>query len=117
MYSGGTIFVDHATQYIDLHCQVFLGGSDTIRSKELHELKASEHGIQVKTYHGENGGFKSKIFKDDINKGNQHLTLSGVGAHGQNGVAERAIGTVVNSAWTIMLHQALLWSEHFDIRL
>ena len=48
MYSGGTIFVDHASQYINLHCQVSLGTSDTIRSKELHELRSSEHGIHVK---------------------------------------------------------------------
>ena len=40
-----------------------------------------------------------------------------MGTYGQNGVAERAIGTVVNSACTMMLHQALLWPEHFDIRL
>ena len=62
MYSGGTIFVDHASQYIDLYCQVSLGASDTIRSKELHEFKASEHGTQVKSYHGDNKVFKSKLF-------------------------------------------------------
>ena len=45
-----------------------------------------------------------KNFKDDIAKRNQQLIFSGVGAHGQNGVAERDIGTVVNSARTMMLH-------------
>ena len=45
------------------------------------------------------------------------MSFSGVGAHGQNGVAERAIQTTVNSARTMMLHQALLWPEHFDMRL
>ena len=45
------------------------------------------------------------------------LTLSGVGAHGQNGVAERSIGTTINSARTMLLHQTLLWAEQFDIHL
>ena len=36
---------------------------------------------------------------------------------GQNGVAEQAIQTVVTSARTMMLHQALLWPEHFDMWL
>ena len=43
------------------------------------------------------------------------MSYSGVGAHGQNEVAERAIQTVVNSASTMMLHQVLLWPEHFDM--
>ena len=37
--------------------------------------------------------------------------------YGQNGVAERSIQTVVNSARTMMLHQALMWPEQFDMRL
>ena len=117
MYSGGTIFIDHASGYIIVHHQVSLGGSDTVRSKELYEIKAAEHGIQVKSYRGDNGVYKCTAFKDDVTKRKQTLTLSGVGAHGQNGVAERSIGTVVNSARTMMLHQALLWPEQFDMRL
>ena len=43
------------------------------------------------------------------------MSYSGVGAHGQNGVAKRAIQTVVTSARTMMLHQTLLWPEQFDM--
>ena len=45
------------------------------------------------------------------------MTYSGVGVHQQNGVAERGMPTVVNSARTMMLHQALLLPEHSDMRL
>ena len=45
------------------------------------------------------------------------MTYSGVEAHGQNGVAERAIHTVVNSERIILLHQALMWPAQFDMRL
>ena len=50
-------------------------------------------------------------------KGGQQISFCGVGAHHQNGVAERVIQTVVTSARTMMLHQALLWPEYFDMRL
>jgi len=117
MYCGGTLFVDHATGHIKIYNQVTLGASDTIRSKELYELQAWEMGVKVKKYHGDNGIFKAKAFKDDLEKRRQEMSYSGVGAHGQNGVAERAIQTVVHSARTMMLHQALLWPEQFDMRL
>jgi hypothetical protein len=59
IYSGGTVFVDHASGVIKIHHQVSLGASDTIRSKELHELWASEHGVSVKSYRGDNGVYQS----------------------------------------------------------
>ena len=45
------------------------------------------------------------------------MSCSGVGAHEQNRVAERAIQIVVHSARTIMMHHVLLWPEQFDMRL
>ena len=111
------MFVDHATGYIKTYNQVSLGASDTVRSKELFELHAWDMGIKIKKYHGDNGVFQAKAYKDDLNKRHQEMSYSGVEAHGQNSVAERAIQTVVHSARTMMLHQALLWPEQFDIRL
>ena len=117
MFSGGTIFVDHGSGFIRNYNQVGLGATDTIHSKELFELEADGMGVAVRSYHADNGIYKSKEFQKDLDKRHQILTLSGVGAHGQNGVAERGIQTVVNSARTMMLHQALMWPEHFDMRL
>ena len=45
------------------------------------------------------------------------MGLSGVGVHEKNGVEEREIQTVVNSARTMMFHQSLHWPEYFDMRL
>ena len=68
MFSGGTLFVDHATGYIKTYNQVSLGGSDTVRSKELFELRAWEMGVKIKKYHGDNEMFKAKTYKDDLEK-------------------------------------------------
>ena len=40
------------------------------------------------------------------------MSFSGVGAHHQNGVAERSIRTVTSWARTMMLHAVLHWPEH-----
>ena len=73
----------------------------------MYETHNAEYGIAIRSYIGDSGIYKYKSFLDDIAK-REKMSLSGVGAHGQNGVAERAIQTVGNSARTVMLHQALL---------
>jgi hypothetical protein len=45
------------------------------------------------------------------------MSLSGVGAHHQNGVAERAIQTVMWKALTMMIHLQLFWPDHFAVNL
>ena len=97
MYSGGTVFVDHASGVIKIHHQVSLGASDNIRSKELHELWACENGVSVKSYRGDNGAYTYELFKEDLKQRHQKMSYSGVGVHGQNKLAEQAIQTTVNS--------------------
>ena len=45
------------------------------------------------------------------------MSLSGVGTHGQNGLEEQSIQTIINSARMIIMHQALLWPEYVGIQL
>ena len=108
MFCGETIFIDHTTSKVDIHYRVSVGASDAVQYKELYEQEAMECGGLIQSYRGNNSAFKTKTFKDDIRKRKQLITLSGVGTHGQNGVVERAIQKTVNSARTMMLHQALL---------
>ena len=42
------------------------------------------------------------------------ITESGVGAHHQNGVAERAVGTVQAMARAMLLHVQLHWPDEFN---
>ena len=64
----------------------------------------------MKSYQADNGVFSSKDFEDEIMKGSQSITYSGVGAQNQNGVAERAIRTAVERARTMLIH-ASIWNE------
>ena len=47
---SGKFFVDHASGVIKTHDQVSLGASETTRSKDLHELWASENRVSIKSY-------------------------------------------------------------------
>ena len=59
-----------------------------MRSKHSFELEGEAAGHTIRHYHGDNGVYKSKEFKDDLDTRHQVMTYSGVGVHGQNGVTE-----------------------------
>ncbi len=74
-------------------------------------------GITALSCHTNNGVFTAAAFRDELAKMEQGLTLSGVGAHHQNAVAERAIGSVVSIARTMMLHAKLRWPKAVSTKL
>ena len=108
-FKGGTIFVNIATGWFFVKPQVSLGAEETLLAKSCFEREAALHGVKIKSHHTDNGVFTSQSFVDTIHKQEQRLTFSGVGAHHQNGVAERAIGTVVRTARTQLLNAQLCW--------
>ena len=57
--------------------------TDTVRSKELHELSALEVGTTLKSHQGGNGVYKSAGFKEDIQQRQKTLSLFGVDMHGK----------------------------------
>jgi hypothetical protein len=117
MYRGGTVFVGICTGKVWAYHQVSLSANDTIRSKMTFERDCHTHGVGVQAYHGDNGIFNSAEFIRELDKKGQGLQLSGVGAHHQNGVAERAIKTVMERARTLMLHAAIHWPDARDEQL
>ena len=61
--------------------------------------------------------FSSADFEAEISRGSQSITFSGVGAQHQNGVAERAIRTVVERARTMLIHASIRNPEFVDVSL
>ena len=110
-FCGGTVFTDIATGFTRVYFQVSLGGTETVQSKNLFEREARSNGVVVKRYRSDNGVFTKEDFMAEILKNEQFLTVSGVGAHHQNGVAERAIRTVVTKSRTMLLHAMLRWPD------
>ena len=109
MYHGGTIWVDHYSQYIHLSLQVSLRVGETLVGKRSFERSASDLGVKIKSYRTDNAPFNSKLFRAEIDRLGQTISYSGVGAHHQAGVAERAIQTITQWARAMMMHQLLHW--------
>jgi hypothetical protein len=109
--------VDHASCKIFHHPQVSLDAAETIRGKQLVEAAASNIGRSVKAYHSDNGIFSSEEFRGHCNHLGQSLSFSGVGAHHQNGVAERSIGTVSRLARANLIHLQLCWPDRANLNL
>jgi hypothetical protein len=117
-YSGGAIFVDHASGYIFVKHQVLMNTHETIESKESFESHCRDFGIVVSQYLSDNGAaFTSQAYKAHLQTFAQISNYAGVGAHHHNGVAERSIQTVMSIARTMLLHSAIHWPDVADAAL
>ena len=110
-YRGASVFVDHATDFTYVHMHQHLSTDETIDAKHAFEHLAAQHGVQILHYHCNNGRFADKAFVDDVRAGHQTITFCGVGAHHQNGVAERRIRDITENTRTSLLHAAHRWPK------
>ncbi|KAL7461644.1 LOW QUALITY PROTEIN: hypothetical protein ACHAXS_003697 [Conticribra weissflogii] len=116
-YTGGGLYVDHATGKIFNFPQVSLTASETIRGKMRIEQEAASLGFSVKGYHSDNGIFASREFRQHCEDRQQQLSLSAPGTHHQNGIAERALRTVCQLARANLLHAAIHWPDAASVNL
>ena len=112
-YSGGTVFIDHASGYVYLHNQVSLRVGETLQGKHKFEDFAGDYGVRIRSYHADNHPFRAQEFMEDLDLQEQTITFSGVGAHHANGVAERTIKTITSWARMIMMRQLMHWPAEF----
>ena len=60
--------------------------------------------LEVKSFRADNGVFKSTTFRLELQSNDQDITFCGIGAHRQNGVAERYIRTMVEKSRIVLLN-------------
>jgi hypothetical protein len=115
MYSGGCLFVDHATNHIHIELQAHLTSHETLKAKGAYELMCRDHGVVPQSYLSDNGSaFTSGDFSKRLAAFEQVIRFAGVGAHHSNGNSERSIQTVMSIARTMMLHAAIHWPDLAD---
>ena len=100
--------------YVHIEHQMTLHASGSINAKTAFERMAKDVGVDVMSYHTDNGIYTSKAYVVNLVQNQQSIRHSGVGAKWQNGVTEGAIGMVVSKARTLMMHAALHWPEEED---
>ena len=88
-YSGGTIYVGKASGYVFVENQVSLKAEEMIQGKRRFKREAHIHDVQICSYRGDNGIFKSAEYQKELQRLKQSMLFSGLGAHHQNCVAER----------------------------
>ena len=111
-YTGGCIFVDHASGYIFIEHQVHLNTQETLEAKKACENHFRDFGVVVSEYLSDNGSvFTSKQYTEHLLMFGQVNSFAGVGAHHHNGIAERSIQTIMSCARTMMMHQSMHWPE------
>jgi hypothetical protein len=109
------IFVDHCSRLCFIHLQIDDSSEETIAAKRAFETFAAQHGMQILHYHCDNGCFHDNAFKQACHDARQQLTFCGVNAHFQNGIAERSIPDLLESARKQLLHAHARWPQavHF----
>jgi hypothetical protein len=116
-YRCATVFVDHYSRLRFVHLQIDDSLVKTITAKRAFETFAAEHGIKIHHYHCDNGCFSDNAFKQACHEQCQQLTFCGVNAHFQNGIAERSIRDLLESARKRLLHARACWPQavHFAL--
>ena len=116
-YRYATIFVDHFSDIDYVVPQTSLTSEETLRAKHSFEAWASSHNVPIKHYHADNGRFQDNAWKKDCEKKEQGITYCGVGAHWQNGVAEKRIRDL-NDMASVMLNYAMRkWPQALSLHL
>jgi hypothetical protein len=116
-YKNFMLFVDHKTRLVYPSFQESKTASEACRSKCDYEKFAQRYQVTVKSYHADNGAFRSETFQKAIDNKNQQLNFSGVNAQWQNGLVERSNGTSCAAARSMLNHAISRWDKTITAEL
>ena len=97
--------------YIHVEHQLGLSVVESLRAKHNFEQMALQHNVLVQNYHADNGIFNKRKYVEHLQSQSQDIKYCGVGAHHQNGVAERSIRTVSDMSRAMLLHASMHWAD------
>jgi hypothetical protein len=116
-YKVATIFMDHFSRLSYVYLQESTKGAQTLAAKRLFEAYSASHGVKVQQYHAGNGRFAEHLFLNHCEKSGQKVSLCGVSAHFQSGIAERRIKDLTERSRTSLLHAIHRWPSAVTINL
>jgi hypothetical protein len=108
-YKYCNILVDHYSKYIFPTFHETIDVSELIKSKTEFQTFAARFNVKIKSIRADNGAYASALFKTACDNDRQDLSFCVVGGHWQNGVAERHIGIITQTARTLLLHAMANW--------
>ena len=112
--TGATVFVDHYSDHVFVYLMKNLTLEETLVAKTAYERFLQTVGVTAQAYHADNGRFADKGFIDACRLEKQLITFCGVGAHHQNGIAERYIKSLTLGGRTLLLHAKRMLPEYIS---
>ena len=117
-YRYATIFVDHYSRFTFVYLQKTITSVETVDAKKAFEAYARSLGVYpVSHYHADNGRFADNLFVSDCAAKGQGISYCGVNAHWQNGIAEKRIRDLQESARTQLIHAKNRWNRIIEVHL
>jgi hypothetical protein len=116
-YKVATIFVDHFSRLSFVYLQESTKGAQTLAAIWSFETYTSTHGVKIRHYHADIGRFAEKLFLNHCELAGQKISLYGVSAYFQNGIAERRIKDLTERSRTSLLHAVHRWPSAITINL
>jgi hypothetical protein len=110
-YNYVSFWVDHMSTFVYITFHSSKAAKELVRSKTDCEQFAARYNVNIKNIRADNGVYAAQLFREACIQKQQNLTFCAVGAHWQNGIAERFIGTITQRARTILLHAMAKWSD------
>ena len=107
--TAGCVFIDHLSRLSYTHLQTSVDNKQTLEAKLGYERFAKSHGVTLQSFHSDSGVFVEKTFQDALDDTDQTITFCAVGAHHQNGLAEREIRTMTEGSRANLLHAQRRW--------
>jgi hypothetical protein len=92
-YQAATVFVNHFSGLTFVYLQFSTNAEETVNAKKAAEAYAALQGVTIQDYHADNGQCAKTKWLEVIeaHRPQQTILFCGVGAHHQNGIAEKKI--------------------------
>ena len=116
-YKAATIYVDQVSRASFIYLQKGTTAKETLEGKEAFERWCATYGVTVRAYHADNGTFRAHDWVKACQEKRQPLTFAGVNAHHQNGMAERRIRELQDTARTMLIHANRRWPTAVNAHL
>jgi hypothetical protein len=106
-----TFWIDHHSHFAYVTMHDSKKAEELLHSKHKFEDFAARYSIPIKSIQADNGVYTAKIIHDSCLKKHWRFTFWAMGAHWQNGVTERFIGTIVQHFCTVLLYAMTKWPD------
>lgn len=116
-YNYATVFVDHYSRLDYVHLHERNTATEILDAKLQFERLASSYNVRIQHYHCDNGVFADNNFKQSCLTSRQTFSFCGSNAHHQNGIVERRIRDLRNSAQSMLLMAKHNWPDAITTHL